>query len=358
MRWLTIALGICATVFAGTTALQTYRLLKAQDTISALIATVQKAQGKSAKSKAGTSANPSLAGKEGLVTPGNSETADTGPKGADVSGGPAQENNPFTVPHGPVKSVNLDQKRASLKQSLRDNPKNAAAWRQLALIEMQLGNADAELDAYKQWIEAMPDDKSARFLAAEAFARRGRTGEALQYLSDFRTMSVDNPRANAAVANLYGEMNMPDQQAEALRQWVSEAPGSTEAHRALGDYYRQAGQTDQAMAEYQQVAELQPNDAATHIQLGNAFTQMGKTAEALTQFQTAVELSPNDPDALSRLALAQRQSGDLQGALSNYQRVVEQDPASQAGVNATENIQSIQTELAGTQTPSPPPAQP
>ncbi len=352
MHRLTILLGVCAAVFAAATVVQSYRLWEAQRNAEALVAAVQRAEGGAHRGTAGSLPNPpestAAAGQEGGNEP---EAASGGKKGtpSDPTGKSVPANDPGRLLRGPVKGVDLDKKRSSLQQGLQDNPKDASAWRELALVERQLGNKDAELDAYKRWVEAMPDDKRARFLAAEAFARSGMNEQALQYLADFQSMSSDNPRANAMAANLYELMKMPDEQGEALRRWVSESPDSPDAHRALGNYYRQTGQADQALSEYQQTAELQPNDSATHIQLGSDYMQMGKSAEALAEFQTAVDLSPNSTEALGRLAQAQRQTGDLPGAIENYQRIVTLDPASPAGVEAAGNVQSLQAELAASQ---------
>jgi tetratricopeptide (TPR) repeat protein len=245
-----------------------------------------------------------------------------------------------------LRDGNLDQAHEKLRQSVQENPKNSDAWRNLASVERQLGKSEDELATYQKWIEEQPEDKLARYMAAEAYARNGMDSQALQYLADFQSMSTDNPQSYAMTAGVYQQMNMTAEQGDALRQWVSAAPTSPDAHRVLGDYYQRMGQGDQAIAEYQAMATLQPNTATPYIQMGNAYSQMGQIDAAQAQFETAVSLRPNDVEALTRLADIQRQAGDMQGAVTNYQRVATLEPGSNAGVQAARNIQFIQEQMA------------
>ena len=383
MYKLTITLGICAVVFGFTTVVQSFRLWEAQNEAAALRGAAEKTQkdarkadtdakrgskvpddnfpnppprltvvrlkdGAASETAGGTGRGPgsspgsAMKGAGGKGTPGLSE----GAAGKSASGsGPVQSGGLSRSAQDMLQNGNLEEARSIIKENLRKDPKNATSWHQLVKIERQLGNVQAELDTYKQWIEAQPEEKVARYLAAEAYARNGMNDQALQYLTGFQEMSRDDPKTNAMVAGLYEQMNMPAEQGEALRQWVAAAPDSPDARRVLGDYYRQSGQSDLAMAEFQQMVELQPNDPTPYMQMGTALMQMGKSEEALTQFETAVNLSPNSPEALGRLALALRQTGDMQGAITNYQRIVDLEPGSPVGVDAARSIESIQAGL-------------
>ncbi len=245
-----------------------------------------------------------------------------------------------------IKAGNFDQARAQLQQSVEQNPGNVGAWRQLASVDRQLGNSQEELSDYQNWIAAQPDDKIARYMASEAFARNGIDDQALQQLAAFQSIGQNDPQSYAMSAGIYQQLNMTAEQGAALQQWVAAAPTSPDAHRVLGSYYQQQGQGDQAIQEYQAMAQLQPNTSAPYIQMGNAYTQMGQLDAAEAQFQTAATVRPNDVEALTRLADTQRQLGDTQGALSNYQRVATIEPGSNAGTQAARNIQYIQQQMA------------
>ncbi len=380
MYRLTIVLGVCAVAFAFATAVQSFRLWKAQDEAAALRGAAGKTQREAHKAEtngkrgghdldedfANTVSSPTAKEKDGRASDTAGEAA-FGEGGTEWKPGTSLENKkkptadrdksaPAMDPARAgelvrsaqelMKSGNVDPARAALQQSLRADPKNGTAWHQLAQIERQSGNAEAELNTYKQWAEAQPGEKLARYLAAEACIRNGMNDQALKYLTDFQELGRDDPQSSAMVAGLYEQMHMPAEQGEVLRQWASTAPDSPDAHRVLGDYYRQAGQSDLAVAEFQQMVALQPNDPNPYMQLGSTYMQMGKTDEALTQFLTAVSLRPNSTEALTRLAGAQRQSGDTQGAVANYQRIVDLEPGSPVGVDAAQTIQSIQAEAA------------
>jgi len=250
-----------------------------------------------------------------------------------------------------VNKGNLDEARNKLNQSLRENPKNSGAWRQLAGVEKQAGNVEAELAAYDQWTSAMPEDKMAHYEAATAYARNGMQDQALQQLSSFQMLSSGDPQSNGMASIIYGQMNMATEQGTALSQYVNAQPTNIDAHRMLGEYYQRTGQTDAAFQEYQTMAQLDPKSTAPYMQMGNAYVQMGQFDSALTQFESAAKINPRDTEALSRMAYMQRQLGDMQGAVQTYQRVVSIDPNSTMGVQAAQHMQYIQGEIAGAAQP-------
>ncbi len=308
------------------------------------------AGGKTALSPAAESAKGGSKDKGSAVTAKDAKAA--GSAAAKTPGTPA---SPEAVAHSQelarsaqesIKTGNLNEAATKLQQSVQENPKNSDAWRNLASVDRQLGKFEDELATYQNWITEQPEEKIARYMAAEAYARNGIDDQALQYLSDFQQMSTDNPQSYAMTAGIYQQLNMPAEQGAALQQWVAAAPTSPDARRVLGDFYQRAGQGDQAIAEYQAMAQLQPNTATPYVQMGNAYSQMGQLDAAAAQFQTAVSVRPNDVEAITRLADVQRQAGDMQSAVSNYQRVVSLEPGSGSGVQAARNIQYIQEQLA------------
>ncbi len=389
-RLTTVSIFIAA-VFAAATAVQTFRLWQLQDEAKALRVAAagqekdarKTAAGKgtprldddswspiadrSAKAKgAETAANAKTGGMAAAsATDGTQEDGKPGERGKKAEipknvGQPPATPKAAAAPDGVsqeqvtrsqdlvnaaqqyIKTGNFAQAREKLRQSVQENALNADAWRQLASVDRQLGNTEEELQAYQKWMEAAPEDRIARYMAAEAYARNGMGDQALQYLSDFQQLSQGDPQSWAMTAGIYQQMNMTAEQGDALVNWTTAAPNSPDAHRALGSYYQRMGQIDQAIAQYQASAALEPNNPAPYVDLGNTYMQTGQPEAALQQFQTAVNVRPNNVEALSRLAYTERQLGDLQGALTTFQRIVDLEPGSQAGQQAASSIQSIQ----------------
>lgn len=244
-----------------------------------------------------------------------------------------------------MKSGNYEEAQALLEQSLAADPANRQAWKTLASLQRQTGMADQELQTYADWMEAMPDDALARYLAAGAFARNGLDTEARQYLADFQNMSQGDLRVYPMAAQMYQQMGMRAEEGDALRQWVAAAPDAADARRLMGDYYRRMGDTNAALTEYQTMAALQPGSPSAYVQMGNLYRQTGQYAAAVGQYETALDLRPGNVTTLGRLADAQRLSGDLNAAAGTYNQVIALEPGSQAAVAAAASLRRIERQL-------------
>ena len=254
-----------------------------------------------------------------------------------------------------AKEGKLDQAQTLLQQSVKQDPNNPDAWRSLAAVQRDMGNSKAELQTYQQWMTARPADSQARYMAAQAYARNGMDGEALKYLSQFESMSSGNAQAYNMAAKLYGQLNMPVQQGNALRQAATAAPQAVDTHQQLGDYYQSLGQADQALAEYQAAVQIQPTDTKALVQMGNTYLTLGQADLAQAQYEAALAVNPKNIDALQRLAEVEYQTGDLQGALSNYQQISTLQGQMRDGLNANRHIEIINRELqAAATTPKKP----
>lgn len=253
-----------------------------------------------------------------------------------------------------MKAGRFDEAMGLLEKSLELDPANRQSYQTLATLSKRLGLTDQELRAYDRWMEALPDDAVARYMAAQAYTRNGYDQEAVARLREFQAMNAGDPRAYPMAADLYRKLGMRAEEGAALQQWAADTPSAPDAHRALGDYYRRMGDYGAALGEYEATAAMTPNDPAAYLQMGNTYRRMGQYEDALAQYEQAVALRPGNLSALSQLAETQRQVGDYAAAIASYERVIAAEPGSQQAAGAERGITRIERDLARAAQPAKP----
>ena len=159
----------------------------------------------------------------------------------------------------------LKQEQARYQQTVTANPQNAAAWRKLSQIALELGDPAAALPALEQALAVQPDDYS--------------------LLLDRAVVSLNLNQPQAALA--------------AAARALTVVPDSAEALLYQGDALLRLQRTAEALAVYQalrpavlpfsqQLAVLQSTAAA--------LWQLDRGTEALTVLEQALALAPDHPE--------------------------------------------------------------
>lgn len=138
----------------------------------------------------------------------------------------------------------FDLSETSALQAVLENPREAQAWNQLGLIDVQRGRFEAAEERFRRATECDPACFPAWFNCGKAAARRGAIEEAIGY---FR---------------------------EGLRQ----SPAYLPAWIELGDLLRNTGRPDEALACYRETLRLRPDFAPGLQRLAGAARLTAPTA--------------------------------------------------------------------------------
>lgn len=148
--------------------------------------------------------------------------------------------------------------------------------------------------AWRQAVEANPDDPRAHNNLGVALAGTGKTQEAL---AEYR-------RA----------LELNDQ--------------SSQTHNNLGSALAEEGRLDEALAQFEKAVELNPDNGRAHSNLGGALSVKGRAEEALEHLRKGVELEPAFADGQNNLGAALARAGALDEAIPHLEKAVELQPRS------------------------------
>jgi arylsulfatase A-like enzyme/Flp pilus assembly protein TadD len=175
---------------------------------------------------------------------------------------------------------------------LTRRPDMTIAYRHLAFIEWQRGNARAAVDVLERAVRA------------------GATQPAL--VAQLGAYLADTGRVAEAVRLLEPLAKDPDADADALN--------------SLGIAYVRAGRRDEARRVFERVLELNPDGSVPLENLGMLALEQGDLANARRHFERAIAADPRSSRAHADLGVVAIRTGNRAAALEEWNRAVELDP--------------------------------
>ena len=189
------------------------------------------------------------------------------------------------------------------RSKTEENPKDAAAWEELATAYQADNDIAGAIEAQTQLIALRPKDPDAlRQLAALQIQRLGELQTQAQIIQS--NASINAAGQNFPSLSAGGQSVFDDPFGQAINAEASERVQrlSAEAHVAA------AGAVD----AYKKLVALQPNDPGVQIELAQAATQTYDYATAIAAYKRFLQLAPDDPSA----AAVKQQLKQLEQAVS------------------------------------------
>jgi protein O-GlcNAc transferase len=207
-----------------------------------------------------------------------------------------------------------DESLKYLKQAVAMDPRHAASYNLLGVIQFKKKNFAEAAAAFEKYLELKPDDSEAR-------ANLGFVDEAL---------------------------GQPDK-AEAEYKKAIALDGNANACFGLAKLYLSQKKLPEARDCAQQAVAKNDKSAAFHNLLGVILNQMGKYPEAVASLENALRLTPNDVNLSVNLGVAYINSREFTKARELYERILPQvqDPALKEKIDGYLKLIKEQSEQPG-----------
>jgi len=240
-------------------------------------------------------------------------------------------------------------------KAIEADPKDYAAYFNLALAETMLGKKDQAIADYKKVLDLKPGlyqaqlnlgmvllgakqaQQAVPYLQAaadqrpEEFRPRMYLADALFDSGDFekagpayeRAAALDpkSAPAEAGIARCALRRNQPKEAEAHFRKAVALDPKLKSEMLELGPMYEKNGQKAEAIAIYQEF----PDNPGARERLGQLLVETGRPADAIPNLEWAVKNSPTSANRLA-LALAYKKAGQLDKVLPLLDQAVQAAP--------------------------------
>ena len=213
------------------------------------------------------------------------------------------------------------------RQVIDRRPDMAIAYRHLALIEWQAGNADAAIAVLRRAIAHGVTDSRAITQLGEYLTDTGRVAEGVRLLEPL----ARNPTADADTLNALGIAfaragRVPDARA-VFERLIEVMPGRSAPFENLGVLALGQGDVNGAERYFDRAVAIAPNSSRAHAGLGAAALQRGDRTAACDAWARAVQLDATNFDALFSLGVNLARDGRRDAArpyLEQFQRTAPQ----------------------------------
>ncbi|ASG20046.1 tetratricopeptide (TPR) repeat protein [Nitrospirillum viridazoti] len=219
-------------------------------------------------------------------------------------------------------------------------PDDAAAWTHLGVALLQLGYAEAAVDAFRRALAVRADFMPALANLGVALHRQGQLVEAIEAYCAAVAAQPDNAQLLVNLGNALADAGRKDEAMAAHRRAAElqpvpppaekePRPPETDGRRdqavelnTVGNAHLAAGRAQAALDAYAQALALWPDYADAQGNLGNALRGLGRLGEAVTAYRRAVELAPDDAGHWCNLGIALQADGALAEAADMARRAL------------------------------------
>lgn len=191
------------------------------------------------------------------------------------------------------------------QQLIKDNPKDYAAYKDLAAAQAADGNLDEAITTLQQLKSVNPKDVEGLSQLASIYVRKGDIARVGAQVAQAKAQAVVPPSTFAPapstdIGKAYQAFSTP----------ISSALEGKVNEQFQQAYSKMTSAYSQAVAAYQDVAKVSPSDASIQIALAQTAEQAGDTKTAIAAYRHFLKLAPDDslaPAVKQRIKSLQQQ---------------------------------------------------
>jgi tetratricopeptide (TPR) repeat protein len=197
-----------------------------------------------------------------------------------------------------VPSISASEKRVS------ENPRDAAAFRDLATAHQAAGNTDDAIEALESFVALKPKNAAALVDLASLYLVKVDEAQQRANIANIRAAYLAPGAAVAGVTQLGGSPLDPDPISGAVDGQLSQI-----VQTELGEAQTAAAQ---AVDAYERRAAIEPRNALFQLELAQTAESAGDVSTAVGAYEKFLDLEPDDPNAVDverRLKQLRAQAG-------------------------------------------------
>ncbi|MBI3162703.1 MAG: tetratricopeptide repeat protein [Chloroflexi bacterium] len=223
------------------------------------------------------------------------------------------------------KAGELLQDAIKTAAQMEDNLFEAECFNALALVKFAQGKNDEAIDAYKQAIDAAPEQLSVWNNLGKLCLKIGRNDEAMLAFQKTIERNPNDPIAWNGLGNVYQRIGYIKDSITAYRKAIEYAPTLATPWAGLGDALAQAGRDADAIAAYQKAVELKKDFSVAWLRLAEMYSKNGRDRDAIKTYQRALAVDPKDSLAWNSFGLALLNVNEYEDAMRAFLNAIELD---------------------------------
>ena len=215
---------------------------------------------------------------------------------------------------------------AYLREAIRYDPTNIAAYHNLARSLLATGATDEAVSCYDRIASLGFGNAQMEAFAGSLLAKEGKVGGAIEhYLASLRFNDAD-VNSRYRLADLYLKAGSPEEARKQCALALKVAPYNSGVHDILGKIDASEQRLNDALREFQEAIRCDSGNADAYNDSGILYDQSGNTAKAWEMFSAAVRVDSMNWNAHFNLGTALAKQGRLDVAEHHWLRAADLNP--------------------------------
>ncbi|MBE0595956.1 MAG: PEP-CTERM system TPR-repeat protein PrsT [Desulfuromonadales bacterium] len=179
---------------------------------------------------------------------------------------------------------------------------------------------------FKSALDKDPSFYRARFFLADAYLQAGRFDLAEREFKKVALQAPDYPGMPLKLAELYNQLNRPEEAAAEAGSYLQNHPGDPQALRLLGTARALQADLPEAERNFRQALEAEPENSEVQLALADCLSRSERREEARELLKKILARDDRHIPAHLELARLENDLGNQEQALQIYRRVTVLDP--------------------------------
>ncbi|GAB4252778.1 MAG: hypothetical protein Kow00109_28410 [Acidobacteriota bacterium] len=199
----------------------------------------------------------------------------------------------------------------------------AGYWETRGRAEMQAGQLEAALDAFRRALDERPESVRLLQVLSGLALKLGETEESWDYIAKARALAPDSPKVVYAFGVVSLENGLVAEAINAFRLLLLREPDKPDYLMMLGNAVLESPtEYSKAPDYFRRYVELRPEDPVGHLMLGYSLYATRQYDVAAAELEKTLQMQPDSPEALYYLGMIAFDRNRDDEAIGYLQRVL------------------------------------